>query len=286
MAAPAKGQYALVGKTHRRTYAYADLIEFYRAYMLADKPPPMPACSCTEKHRASVRQGGHWAGRPAHEFAPILDAGVDLDPGEQAVLPVALDGEGTAWRWNDQDGDYDHAEFLSGEADYYLDRRIEPGKPGIYVHVEDWWVAGTSGETIAAYGSWVASAVAAIQSQGFDVALTVTASANDIVDGERGRSEFSVVVKRFGEQLIARDFAVLFTHEGFRHLMFTSYCMPEIFEPGKRTGHYLGTIIRGVHYSVEFDPDTRVLHISNDSSGATFPAEDMSTMLREVRGEF
>lgn len=277
---PLPGKFTSADGTISHVHSWADVAAFYRRF--AREPAPAGSGLAT----LTPLWDGGWSGGTREDVLRMLDQGYDF-PAEYAQdFPVSVDGSGPRWRWNDEDGDYEHELFLAGEADYYLDRRLEPGKPGVYVHCELWFTSATTNETLAAYGQWVGAAVRAIQAMGYDVALRVTSTANGIWSGPglnpSQRHQTAIQVTRFGEQLLARDFSALFTEPGLRHLIFGAMSIPEIEYPKVQTNSSYGTLIRGQGWGVEWDEDARVLSFTCQSHGAEFPAEDMTAMLKEA----
>jgi hypothetical protein len=169
------------------------------------------------------------------------------------------------------------------------------------MHVEVTFSSGISHEQITAYGKWVGSAIAAIQAQGYDIALRITCTVTSLYDEEaRFRHETAIQVTRFGEQLLARDYAVLFSPGGYRHLLFVAQCIPgeePVVPAGVEPSEYgeklvtpssgLGHCIYSMDWGVEFDPEERILHVTcSQTTGGEFPEEAMNENLREVQEQF
>lgn len=226
--------------------------------------------------------------RDASEVKRLFEVGVDLPGGHADVVPIKLEGEGPAWRWNDEEGDYEHSEFLAGEPDFFLARRIEDAKPGIYIDVELSYVCTTDVELIADFGRWVGKAIQAIQARGFDISLTISTAGSGAYHSERpGRFQTHVTVKRFGESLYARDFNVLFLPEGFRHLLFLAIAMPEHTE-GLRVSGGLGRP-HGTDWNVDFDPDQRKLSFGSKGfpdRHEKLPVEYLNGQLADIATAF
>lgn len=259
-----------------RTYSWAQVQDHYRT-MIED-----PQGSGESSLVPQLLDGNYWAGCDTTEVLDRLDRGYDFPEDMRVDFPeLTSEGVGNRWRWSDEDGDYDHAEFLSGEPDYMLDRKPSAMRPGVYVHAGMWFHAGTPSEVIAEYGCWVGGAVASIQATGCDVSLRVESTAQRIYEGE-DLSTVAIQVKRFGEQLVARDFAALFAEGGMRHLIFGSYSLAE--RAGEATVNTTyGHARYGLGWVCEFDPDTRTLTIEQPASASHFPAEELNAQLAEIR---
>lgn len=270
---------------YRRRYDWADVARHFEFH--ATGQATAPSGSTLESLIDSLPRDKkhHFYGRTVDEVIHDLRYGREFEAGAYANLPQELEGEGPAWRFNDEDGDYQHDLFLSGEPDFYLDRRQEPAKLGLHIHAEVSFVWSTATSTIQAYGAWVGGALRAIQDRGYDVALAVTCNLKNTIGGERGRHETIIQVTQFGETLIDKDYAVLFTAEGFRQIMFAALSIPEVRE-GKRTSRSYGTVISGQGWGADWDPDDRVLRFSCNSMGGAFPHEDMDALLADLVGGF
>ncbi len=284
-------------ETKRRVVSFAHVCRWYRDLRSGVKVKG----SVMKKRQAAAQGNDQWTGASGSEMQDRLDRGYDFPLGNLPELPIDLEGRGPRWKFNDGEGDYLHEEFLAGEADFYVDRIPEESKPGIYVHAEVTFSAGINHSTITAYGKWVGAALAAIQAMGHDVALRITCTVTDLYVQESGfQHETAVQVTRFGEKLLARDYAVLFSPGGYRHLLFVAQCIPgeepvvpvgtEPSDYGKKlvTPNYgLGHCLFNMDWGVEFDPDQRILHFTCSQTGSGgFPEESMDEMLKEVQETF
>lgn len=289
-------------ETLRRVMPYAKVAQYYRDLISGRLEPRGDTLQESVENWKSANRGSGYNydfyGAGSDEMLGRLNSGYDFPPGNLPDMPVDLTGTGPRWTFNDSEGDYLHEEFMSGESDYYVERQIAESKPGIYLHVECSFVCDTPHETVSQYGQWVGATVAAIQGSGYDVALRLTSTLDSLYEEEAGkRAEIVVQVTRFGEVLLPRDFAVLFSPGGYRHLIFLAKMIPgeEIIAPAgtdKRSAELvtpsggLGTPIMSHGWGVEFDADARILHFTPDSHGSPFPEEFMSATLREVQEQF
>jgi hypothetical protein len=275
-------------REQRRRISFADLQQHYRE--IVSKPDEQPS-----KLRALARSWNNiddyddgFSGDHPDKVLAKFGTGVDLPGGNADVIPVALEGEGPAWRWTDDEGEYDHSEFLSGEPEFYLDRRIEKSKPGIYIEVGLCYVWSAPLELIADFGRWVGQAIQAIQTRGFDICLDIVTPGTNAYPGETATYfRNAVTVKRFGEVLNARDFNVMFLGEGFRQLLFSYIALPE-----KREGIPIaGNMGQPLHtdWVVEFNPESRTLTFQSKgvpSSNEVLPVEYLNDQLREIAEGF
>lgn len=270
---------------YRRRYDWADVARHFEVYATGQAEAwrgTLP--SHIDAVKANQDPDGFY-GPPLAEVLNDLRYGREFEAGAYANLPAQLDGEGPAWRFNDEDGEYCHDLLLSGEPDYYLDRRPEPAKLGLHVHAEMSFVWSTDTATIQEYGAWVGGTLRAIQDQGYDVALAVTCNLNNLIVGERGRHEFIIQVSHFGQELHDQDYGVLFSAEGFRQVMFAAFCIPEVRED-KTTRDSFGEVVSGQGWDADWDPDDRVLRFSCNSMGGAFPREDMDALVQDLAPGF
>lgn len=278
----------------RRVIPFAALADFYRE-VTTDRRKIRQSQLRRQVSEWKRGKGTFLADTSADQVNDWLANGYDFEPGSLPEMPVN-DATAPTWRSNDEDGDYLHEEFLAGEADFYMDRVEEQTRPGIYLHVEVAFSGGIPGETVKQYGLWVGRAVAAIQSAGFDVALRITSTVDSLYPHEPGRHQTAVQVSRFGEVLLPRDYAVLFTGGGYRHLLFAAKMMcgevpikPEGFEGEYKTlvpaREGLGMPYRR-DWDVSFDAESRILSVSCNSRSSHFPERAMDDQLREVQAKF
>jgi hypothetical protein len=230
--------------------------------------------------------GDHFYGLPVDETKRYLAQGYDHpDSLTGEVFPFDYGADAPTFTWNEDDGDYMHEEWLGG-GQYYLDRQIQPTKPGLTIQATVDFNCGVDGKVIAEYGDWVGGALRAIQNQGFDCAVSVRFDATYVWGYSDDRIlELVIPVTQFGETSIPRDYAILFTHTGFRQFCFSAIMRTGVEMDCDVSGS-LGTPYGADNWGVEYDPDTRVLHLTCDSRARSFPADEMTAMLREVSGQF
>lgn len=268
-------------------YSWAEIQREYRTLIGTSAPDAKSMYPSEYAERMRTNEGGFF-GAESRQVMRWLREGYDppksdLDP---SAVPIDLGGEGAAWRWSDDDdGEYAHDEFISGESEYYLTRRPVQGKPGVSVQVDLSFNChtdtGGGPSVISQYGDWVGSVVRALQGRGHDVSVCVYDVCRAQYPHAAKQTETRVQIKRFGETMIARDFAILFTRPGFRHLIFTASMLEDI--RGRRTvSAGLGIPVAG-DWGVEFDPHSRVLNITcYPRAPQSFPREYMDNLLREV----
>jgi hypothetical protein len=276
---------------HRHVYSFGELAELYR--LGAERGEFVGPYHKKMQSSWTTATADSFHGGNSEELLGYLAHGYTPPSGTFTGVPVSFEGEGVAWKYNDEDGDYEHDLFISGEPDYYLDRRIVPSKPGIHVVVGMDFNGGVGPDVVAAYGEWVGGALFAIGSAGFDVSLSVTNTVTNGYSGEhektgknygrKDKSEFVVVVKRFGEVVIPKDFLILFSRVGFRHLIFLASVIEE--RHGLTADAGLGSPIRS-DWGIDYDDDQRVLQVSSKSSGGRFPVETMDKQLRQTAEQF
>jgi hypothetical protein len=278
-------------RSETRKYAWADVQDVYRT--LPDTKLP-----ATAREMDGLRSDWEYSATDGHPFYEMsretvlrkLDEGHDLPDVESPpdVPADTFEGVGRVWRWNDSEGDYEHELWLAGEAECYLDRRLERGRPGLYVHAEVSFGGGTSPKVISEYGQWVGAAIQAIQSAGFDTSLSVTSTVDALFNDPNLRTSTAIQVNDFGEELVARDYGILFTAAGYRHLIFCAKMIPELRD-GLTGRSGLGICVHGHGWNVDYDPDDRVLTFGCASTGMgtnAFPADEMSAMLADVGEHF
>lgn len=272
-------------KAERRVY---ELHEVYRHYLsVVDGEITLSAAGSEDLAggwRGESSWGGDFYGATADEIRKRISGGFDFDASMAPDVPAEVGGEGPRWTWSEFDGEYEHEVFLSGEPACYLDRRVDQAKPGINVDVAYMFCADINAETISAYGQWVGGLLTAIETQGYDVALTVTSTLDNLY-GDNKRQETAIRVSRFGEPLVMRDYAVLFSPGGYRHLMFAAKTIAEV-EEGLNTVGGLGRVIPGDGWGVDYDEEARCVAITAGSLSGQFPVEDMNAMLKDVQARF
>jgi hypothetical protein len=270
---------------YRRRYDWADVARHYELHVTGQAEPPAGSTLADLMSELRGKRVRQFYGRQPKQVLRDLREGRDFPASAYANLPAEYEGEGPAWRFNDEDGDYQHDLLLSGEPNFYLDRRQEPARLGLHVHAEISFVWSTDTETIGQYGAWVGGALRGIMDQGYDVALAVTCNLDGTIAGENGRHEWIIQVTHFGELLQPKDYAVLFSPEGFRQIMFAMMSIPECRE-GKRTSGSYGTVITGQGWGADWDQDDRVLRLTCNSMGGAFPADDMNQALTDLMPGF
>lgn len=208
-------------------------------------------------------------------------------------LPMDLGGKGEDWLWNEDEGDYHHDEFISGESDFYIDKHIVDSKPGLTIEVDLTFSSFVSTDTLMKYGKWVGSALASVQSMGYDVRLRASSYVDDLLYRDvTSSSEFVIEILDFGQQNIPRDYAILFTDNGYRHLFFALYASYNSDYFMGRTGRKSVPVCEGLGHprragwGVEWDSDRRVLHVTCDSGAASFDEDMMFNMLKEASESF
>jgi hypothetical protein len=276
-----------VREQHRRI-SFAELQRHYREVVTKPDEQPAKLRSLAHDWNRIDDYDDTFSGASVETVLSRFSTGVDLPGGDADVIPVALEGEGPAWRWTDDEGEYDHSEFLSGEPEFYLDRRIEKSKPGIYIEVELSFVWSTPLELIADFGRWVGQAIQAIQARGFDICLDITTSGTGAYPHETAVAfTNAVTVKRFGEVLNARDFNIMFCGEGFRQLLFSYIARPEKVE-GIPISMGLGSPLQ-TDWTVEFNPESRTLSFmskGHPGSQEVLPVDYLTDQLREIAEGF
>lgn len=271
----------------RRVYSYGETVKTYRgAVEHGDMLGPNHARQVQEWERDF---GGFYGGT-SEEMLERLNKGwlPPVEDGQDAQTIISsFQGTSPAWKFTDDEGDYEHDLFLAGEPEFFLDKPPTPGKPGITIEVSIGFNCSTSAATVGDYGRWVAAAIRSIGSAGFDVALNVSGRFHSLYpemgEGEKVTNTV-VVVKRFGETLLPQDFLVMFSETGYRHLFFSAMHIPE--RDGIRISGCIGYPMQDQDWAVGYDPDTRVLHVTCPASGYTFPREEMDRMFMEAAEGF
>lgn len=265
-----------------RFFDWQEICDFYRAHYAGKTDFPGYAGSITNRFRPGVRDA--WSGATPDEIIDRLENGYDLPPMPMDGAPAALESTRPRWRWSDNpDGEYQHDAFLNGEADYYLSRDRQGPKPGVNIEVHMSWAAMVNAETLAQYARFVGTAIAAIQAQGFDVALATVSRVKDLYPREP-KSAIHVQVTRFGQTVLTHDFAALFSPGAYRHLIFSAKCQ-RYAEDGTQPKPGLG-MTEKTDWNVTYDADTRTLTIQNNQQGRTFPEADMTAKLHKAIERF
>lgn len=271
------------------TYNFAEVIRTYREGIERGR-------TLGPRHRELVEEqrenSGNFYGGTPEDMLKTLKRGYEPPSGAKPTMDVqTFEGDGIAWRWSDEDGEYEHSEFLAGEPEFFLDRRRVPGKPGIAVQVGMQINCSMDSSVVADYGEWVAATLRELGRLGYDVSLTAYSELQSLQytlpDGSDGHDMtfvVRVVVKKFGEILLPQDYLTLFSRTGYRHLFFTACIMDEA--RGASISGGLGYPVHNTDWAVGWDPDTRVLQITAPPSSREFPKEGMDRMLKEVANEF
>ena len=186
------------------------------------------------------------------------------------------------WQWSDDpEGEFDYDTYLLGETECYRTRRKRKHRGGVRVEVAMSFSCNIRAQVIAEYGQFVADVLGTIQGMGSDVEVSIVQSgAHMYRETLRDTTEIEIVVSRFGEQVMIREWSALFSPGGFRHLVFAGMALPE--RTADRHINAGWGMPQHREWSVKFEDDSRTLKISCDSRSSSFPRDRMESQMREL----
>lgn len=283
---------------NRHVFTFADLRRTFIEYSTPGRKhkPLLVPSSTLARHIKDWRsgQGGEWEGGTAADTRRWIERGYDFPPMPASLSPQSMDARRPKWVVSDEpDGEFDYDLYESGEPDYFRTLTNVGSKPGIRVEVVNIWVCSTNAKVLADYGRWVGSALYALQAQGYDLEIRVTAPSNGVFSGgdDTGFTP-AVQVSKFGEQVMARDWSVMFSPTGSRHLMFLALMLPEarklreLNDKPRRVSGSLGQGMMDSRYDINWQPESRTLLITNQyMTPNDFPAEAMTRKLAAIQKE-
>jgi hypothetical protein len=189
--------------------------------------------------------------------------------------------------WNDErdrrrinfaeEGELDLPLAWSGHDYPYLAWEERKQKPGMQVDVELAFLASTPVKTITEYGAWVASVLARLETDGYDLAVNVLSPSESGVFNRARQTEAKIIVKREGEASDFTEWSALFAPGAFRWLCFTTRAMC-CQKWGTRLSDGYGHSYNS-GWGVEFDETTRTLTFRRPANAPTFPREMMEQAL-------
>lgn len=207
--------------------------------------------------------------------------GYDLERLEGVESPNTLHAEQRKRRMTDDaDGEYDHTAFLNGDAEYYVVKDRPAPKRGLHVEISLCFSGSVSGRVCSEYGVWTAQALRALKAARHDLSIVATNRTDHAYDGERS-SDTHVTLKRYGQTMLAADWAVLFSPGGYRSLMFTCKALAAHTD-GAALSSGLGSPQVARDWGLDWNRETRTLKINNPRNASSFPAQEMTRKLGEI----
>lgn len=216
-----------------------------------------------------------WEGGSASETIKWIEQGYKspaFDPGPIPYKPRNRKRP----RWNSESGDVDTSRLLGGSDDFYLERGESQSLPGLSIGVNMFFAAGVTANVIANYGAWVASLIAALETQGYDLEVSLDLVTDGLFNRDDQRRNVRVVVK---EPNTVSDFAswsVLFAPTGFRHLLLSTAQCLAADKVGKEATGGLGMSLTTTW---DVKKDDHVITIYNSQRGNSFTNEDPTEIL-------
>lgn len=156
-------------------------------------------------------------------------------------------------------------------------------RPGMSVEVDVNFNAGFGSNTVSAYTTWIAQAMAAIETAGIDLDVNIKLVTRGEFTSRRNETLKTLVrVKKENEASDFVRWSALVSPGGFRMLGFAA----EIFA-GDNIGWYdanngLGTAVTGNSWDVRWNEERRTMQIDCSRFTGEFPREEMTQKLREI----
>lgn len=157
-------------------------------------------------------------------------------------------------------------------------------RPGMSVEVDVNFNAGFGSGIVTAYTTWIAKAMAAIETSGIDLDVNIKLVTRSEFNDHKGESLKTLIrVKKENEASDFVRWSALVSPGGFRILGFAA----EVFA-GDNIGWYeahngLGAAVTGHAWDVKWNDEKRVMQIDcSNSYGQEFPHEEMTCKLREI----
>lgn len=225
------------------------------------------------------RTGGSFYGPSMEEMAPRLRQGYEFDStiAPQKLPDVAYDRPRPRYT-DDSEGEFNYDLYYQGETEYFLNKPKRKSVGGIRIRAEYVFAAGVSHQMITEYAQWLGTVIQSLQARGFDLEIELFSRVESCYRkaGKPWSSEdrHYIRVSRFGERIMPWDWSALFSPGGYRHFMFATMMLPAE-ETELNVAEGLGHTLAGA-WDIKWHPRERVIEITNDSRGYTFPAEDMT----------
>ena len=122
---------------------------------------------------------------------------------------------------DDSEGAFDYDAFALGETECYRKRARRKDRAGVRVKIGIGFYAGVDAQDLARYGVIAGEAIAALRTRGKDLEVEAFSRAKNVYrPGPTSVTETRVMLSRFGQRTMIRQWGALFTTGGFRHLIF------------------------------------------------------------------
>jgi hypothetical protein len=276
--------------TKVRSYNYADLAATYREWVGGGDGYPRNANYLTrliEKWRGDYDMGNDESCfyGPVHaETMRMLDEGFACDPLPADSLPQGFEGYGDRLVWRDDEGEFDYDAYLEGEDECFSDRESTSQIAGINLVIRYSFQASKWG-WLSEYGAWCGALVHALERRGHDLSIRLNYPQSGAYGGGE-RSEIDVILSRFGERTMMRDWSVMFSPAGWRQLYFLAIALPAERE-GIAVSPGLGCGSQAERdFGLGWDADSRTLTVQCPFRPKPFDPAAMSRLLEGMRDEF
>lgn len=181
---------------------------------------------------------------------------------------------------SDTEGEYHHDLFISGQDEYYSQMQFADKQLAVDIEATVTFAARDSSQAITAYKEWLLGALADLEVTGVDYGLdmvyhTVGSYGYNRRDTNKTRnSKVLIAVKNINEASDSRDWGVLLSPGGFRHVGFTAliYGADQVNRTASAT---LGSPKASHEYYCRYDWKTDKIHIGNSTDGKPFSPKDM-----------
>jgi len=173
-------------------------------------------------------------------------------------------------------------DLVLGAYEYpFLEWDPRPRKPGLILQVDWDFSAMTKSNVIADYARWLAQLIQRLETDGYDLAVTLVCQAREIVRGRyHDLTEVHMTVKRENESVDFSTWSAVFSPGGFRMLGFMSVCMAAEAQGGEPSDGLGTPVSKG--WGLSFDDEERKLHVHCSSAPTHFPADGMTYELEQL----
>jgi hypothetical protein len=217
-------------------------------------------------------------GAKPKEMLRRLHQGYDFPPeSAPSVLPYVESYRRRPRYTDDPEGDYDHDLYMNGETEYFLTKPKRESLIGLRLKIRYDFNCKVSSKFIAEYGQWVGTVIESLQTRGYDLEIMVMQDAHHTFDhGRDGNDQQMVRVSKFGERVMPRDWAALFSPGGYRMLLWQA-----MFLGADSSSHELTYTLgkaQGERFDISWEPKEREItfHVNSTNVPTKYPAENMT----------
>lgn len=169
---------------------------------------------------------------------------------------------------------------MSGFDYPFLEWQKRIARPGMTVNVALQFNSHTPVETVAAYAKWVARAIQAIETAGYNIEVNVVTESRKSFERNNGKLKMVTRVKKENEHTDFLAWSALFSPGGFRMLTF--------FQIMKAGDHFNKTVANDLGigesnpWKLDYNRETATLNIFHGEGYDPFPGEVWTNQLSEI----